>query len=76
MGLPKAYLPAELWQALLAENGWRSEDFLRRYDLVLHLQSTANGAEEFYTKANNAARTETLEEARAHEKSVGRAMFE
>lgn len=35
------------------------------YDAVFHLVSAAKGAEEFYTKANNAARTETVEEAAA-----------
>lgn len=35
------------------------------YDAVFHLVTAANGAEEFYTTANNSARTETVEEARA-----------
>lgn len=33
------------------------------YDAVFHLVTAAKGAEEFYTTANNTARTETLEEA-------------
>ncbi|MBX4210887.1 AAA family ATPase, partial [Candidatus Parcubacteria bacterium] len=33
------------------------------YDAVLHLRSTACGAEEFYTCDNNTARRETIEEA-------------
>lgn len=33
------------------------------YDAVFHLVTAAKGAEEFYTTANNSARTETLEEA-------------
>jgi hypothetical protein len=36
-----------------------------RYDMVLHLVTAADGAEKFYTSANNAARTETASEARA-----------
>jgi len=36
----------------------------KRYDLVLHLVTAANGAEAFYTNANNTARRETAEEAR------------
>ena len=35
-----------------------------RYDLVMHLVTTADGAEEFYTKSNNNARSEGLELAR------------
>ena len=34
------------------------------YDAVFHLVTAAKGAEEFYTLANNEARTETAEEAR------------
>ena len=33
------------------------------YDAVFHLVTAAKGAEEFYTKANNAARYESVEEA-------------
>lgn len=33
------------------------------YDAVFHLVTAARGAEEFYTTANNSARTETTEEA-------------
>ena len=33
------------------------------YDAVFHLVTAANGAEEFYTKANNAARYESVEQA-------------
>ncbi len=36
-----------------------------QYDAVFHLVSAAKGAEEFYTTANNTARTETVEEAAA-----------
>lgn len=35
-----------------------------RYDAVFHLVTAANGAEKFYTLANNAARHETADEAR------------
>lgn len=36
----------------------------KRYDAVFHLRTAALGAEAFYTNENNAARMETLEEAR------------
>ena len=36
-----------------------------QYDAVFHLVTAAKGAEKYYTLANNAARTETVEEAMA-----------
>jgi CYTH domain-containing protein/predicted ATPase len=60
-----AYLPPDLWQALLDEHGWTVVELRdRRYDAVVHLVTAAEGAEAFYTTANNAARTETPEKAR------------
>jgi hypothetical protein len=38
--------------------------------MILHLVTAADGAEQFYTKANNSARTETPEEARELDKKV------
>lgn len=35
------------------------------YDAIFHMVTAAKGAEEFYTLSNNAARTETVEQARA-----------
>ncbi len=44
----------------------KSEIELRdSYDAVFHLVTAAKGAEEFYTTANNSARTETAQEAAA-----------
>jgi CYTH domain-containing protein/predicted ATPase len=62
-----AYVPpGAMWQAILDENGWSVTDLRdRRYDAVIHLVTAANGAEAFYTCANNPARTETPEQARA-----------
>ena len=37
---------------------------LHQYDAVLHLRTAALGAEEFYTLANNSARSESIDEAR------------
>jgi len=39
------------------------ENLLERYDMIIHLITEADRAEEYYTKANNNARTETIEEA-------------
>lgn len=62
---PKAYMTDDLWQALMDLNGW-SIPMLRdkRYDCVIHLVTTAIGAEKFYTLENNNVRTETIEQAR------------
>lgn len=39
------------------------ENLVTTYDMVLHMVTAANGAEEFYTLENNDARTETAEMA-------------
>ncbi|KAL0487386.1 rasef [Acrasis kona] len=59
-----AYLDKPTWEALLDQNGW-SEPKLRdaRYDCVVHLVTAAIGAENYYTLANNLARTESKEVA-------------
>ncbi|KAH3763686.1 AAA family ATPase [Pelomyxa schiedti] len=59
-----AYMSEERWEELLLMESW-TENFLRdsRYDLVVHMVSTAIGATEFYTKSNNTARRETVAEA-------------
>lgn len=61
-----AYVEPHEWQWILEQAGV-SEVELRdgRYDAVLHLVTTAHGAEKYYTLANNSTRTETLEQARA-----------
>jgi len=60
-----AFLSDYAWQALLDENGWTTVGLRdKRYDAVIHLVTAANGAEKAYTLANNAARTETPEQAR------------
>lgn len=61
----KAYMnDAEFAEALqfVASNEVELRD---QYDAVFHLVTAAKGAEEFYTTANNTARTETIEEAAA-----------
>mmetsp|Transcript_8527 Transcript_8527/g.12616 ORF Transcript_8527/g.12616 Transcript_8527/m.12616 type:complete len:453 (-) Transcript_8527:1380-2738(-) len=60
-----AYIPSELWQALLDERGWTAVHLRdRRYEAVIHMVTAANGAEDYYTFANNEARYEGLESAR------------
>jgi hypothetical protein len=61
----KSYLSDEKWNKLLKERG-TSEEELRdnRYNAVFHLVTAAEGAETFYTLENNAARSETPEQAK------------
>ena len=70
----QAYMPPDLWDKLITDPVYGieiSNDYINdRYDLVLHLVTAADGAEKFYTTANNAARTETAEEARGLDKLV------
>lgn len=59
----KAYM-TDLDFACVLESLQRSEVALRdHYDAVFHLVTAAKGAEQFYTTANNSARTETVEQA-------------
>jgi CYTH domain-containing protein/predicted ATPase len=61
----EAYLPSEaVFERLLEEMGYDRGTLLQRYTMVIHLVTAADGAEEYYTLANNAARTETPAEAR------------
>ncbi len=61
----KAYMNDEEWQAVLKDVGSNEIDLRDNYDAVFHLVTAARGAEEAYTLSNNAARTETIEQARS-----------
>ena len=60
----KAYMKSVEFKRLM--NDFHTNETKERdsYDAVFHLVSAAKGKEEVYTLANNAARTESLEEAR------------
>ena len=60
-----AYISTEMWDELTSSCGTSSEELRTggRYDGVLHLVSAADGAEKFYTTANNAQRYEKADEA-------------
>lgn len=60
----KAYMTEEEFLSATANIGANEVEMRDGYDAVFHLVTAAKGAEEFYTTANNAARTETPEEAR------------
>ena len=51
-----------MWQELTSQVGYTSEELCKRYDAVLHLVTAADGAEQFYTTANNAQRYEQANE--------------
>lgn len=57
-----AYMSAELWNDITRTVGTTSDELRHRYDAVLHLVSAADGAEQFYTTANNAQRNEPADE--------------
>jgi predicted ATPase len=69
----KAYVSDAEFQTLLLMFGRKEADVLRSYDAVIHLVTAAEGAEQAYTLSNNAARTETLDQARAMEQRTLRA---
>ena len=53
-----AYMTPELWEDITRAVGTSTSALRQRYDAVLHLVSAADGAEQFYTTANNAQRYE------------------
>ena len=61
----KAYQTPEDFYRTLRELHLEEEALLRRYDAVFHLVTAADGAEAYYTLKNNAARTESPQEALA-----------
>ncbi|MGN1014215.1 MAG: ATP-binding protein [Butyricicoccus sp.] len=74
-GIPdnSAYVSTEEYDALLAQFGRTEADVLNAYDIVVHLVTTADGAEQAYTLSNNSARTETIEQAREKDQRTLRA---
>ena len=62
----EAYVGPGAYRALLETYGYTPRQLCdERYHAVMHLRTAALGAEQFYTLANNSARTETPEQARA-----------
>ena len=60
-----AYMTPQSIALMCDEQGWTLVQLRdRRYEAVVHLISTSLGAEEHFTLGNNAARSETIEEAR------------
>lgn len=59
----KAYIKSGEFAILLNKNNMYELSLMDNYDMVIHLVTAADGKEEYYTLSNNAARTETIEEA-------------
>ena len=59
----KAYMTDEEFGNAISEVGLSEVEARDSYDAVFHLVTAAKGAAEFYTTENNAARTETPEQA-------------
>ena len=59
----RAYMTEDEFRYVLEKLGTNEVELRDHYDAVFHLVTAANGAEEFYTLANNTARYETVEEA-------------
>ena len=59
----KAYMSPEEFKSILQELGTSEVELRDNYGAVFHLVTAAKGASEFYTTANNSARTETPEQA-------------
>ena len=66
----KAYMTDAEFKTLLRELGTSETKERDAYDAVFHLVTAAKGKEEVYTLANNAARTETPEEARKRDDAI------
>lgn len=59
-----AYISDNEFNSLLDINHLTKLELMDRYDMVIHLVTAADGAEEFYTLENNEARSEGIEEAK------------
>ena len=59
----KAYMSELDFTCVMSALDCNEVELRDKYDAVFHLVTAAKGAESFYTTANNAARTETVEQA-------------
>ena len=66
----KAYMSAAEYAEVLSVLQMNEIELRDGYDAVFHLVSAADGAPQFYTTANNAARTETLAQARVLDQAI------
>jgi thymidylate kinase len=59
-----AYIDDKGFDIILEQYGYTKEQLMAKYDAVFHIVTAALGAEEYYTLANNSARSEKPEDAR------------
>ena len=72
-----AYLSKELWDTMLDQYDLNQNKLCnQRYDLVIHLSTTADGAEQFYQLENNEARHENIKFALEIDKKLQEAYIE
>lgn len=65
-----AYINNDEFNNIAESFGFTKDKLYSRYDAVFHLVTAADGAEEYYTLANNTARTESPETAREIDKKT------
>ncbi len=68
-----AYMDSDEFMKMITKLGYTKSELMSRYNLVVHLVTAADGAEEFYTLSNNTARSESPEVARALDTKTQRA---
>eukprot|EP01062_Namystynia_karyoxenos_P066458 TRINITY_DN60380_c0_g1_i1.p1 TRINITY_DN60380_c0_g1~~TRINITY_DN60380_c0_g1_i1.p1 ORF type:complete len:780 (+),score=211.75 TRINITY_DN60380_c0_g1_i1:76-2340(+) len=67
----RAFCSEQLWEKILREGDWSTQELRDgRYDMVVHLVTAADGAQQFYGTENNAARSETAEQAIAQDRNL------
>lgn len=60
-----AFVSKDEWKLMAASNGWNNVELRdNRYDHIIHMVSSANGAEDYYTTEDHSCRCETIDEAR------------
>jgi len=63
---PSAFVSKEVWERLMKSNGWNPVELRdTRYNQIIHMVSSAKGAEDFYTVQDHNCRSENLELAQA-----------
>ena len=66
----RAYIDDASFTSILKQEGLQFGELMGLTDMVVCMQTAAYGAEQFYTLANNAARKESIEEARLLDDAV------
>ncbi|GAB6029835.1 TRPL translocation defect protein 14 [Chamberlinius hualienensis] len=69
-----AFIAAQEWEKMMADNNWNSVELRdNRYNLVIHMVSAANGAEEYYSILDHSCRSEGISEARTRDERAAQA---